>query len=302
MGLIYNFFILQEHGTLHTGVKPHRCPICGREIRVKSNLYKHMKIHKKNAELGITSGRGRHHNSPQTPNSTSPSTSSNSGSTPIRTAQPTKKSAIHLTPVVNSIIKVEVPETHKQKVKQIKVEDRILEVKQEPMIQTHCFQPSSTSASRISMNNGTITASPMQGATALDVVVENELAGGGTEHRGPIVVSIVTDGLGGSATNILQNMDPEQQAQLFSAVTSLANAQGHTVTVAAAPGHGSSAGTTTFIASPLQTSTAVAASATSSSNSSSTSGTQQDPILGVSNTQYYTNTQQFFTSLDQLQN
>lgn len=40
-------FAQQEHRTLHTGEKPHQCPICGREVRVKSNLYKHMKIHKK---------------------------------------------------------------------------------------------------------------------------------------------------------------------------------------------------------------------------------------------------------------
>lgn len=44
MGTIY---FLKEHVTIHTGLKLHRCPICGREIRVKSNLYKHMKIHKK---------------------------------------------------------------------------------------------------------------------------------------------------------------------------------------------------------------------------------------------------------------
>lgn len=44
------FFKKKEHVTIHTGVKPHKCPICGREIRVKSNLYKHMKIHKKAQE------------------------------------------------------------------------------------------------------------------------------------------------------------------------------------------------------------------------------------------------------------
>lgn len=127
----------------------------------------------------------------------------------------------------------------------------------------------------------------------MDVVLENaELTGG--EHRGPIVVSIVTDGLGGGPGNILQ-MNPEQQAQLLSAVTSLANSQGQSVTVAAAPLSG-----TAFLASPLQSTTTGGATIANAVVSSS-SATSQDPILGVSTTQFY-NTQQFFTSLDQLQN
>lgn len=135
----------------------------------------------------------------------------------------------------------------------------------------------------------------------MDVVLENasELGANSGEHRGPIVVSIVTDGLSGGPGDILQ-MDPEQQARLLSAVTSLATSQGQTVTVA----QSSAGGPTTFIASPMVTSTVTAAPSNSSTSTvtSATSSTQQDPILGVSNTQYYTNTQQFFTSLDQLQN
>ncbi len=38
MDIFWEFFAFQEHGTLHTGVKPHRCPICGREIRVNDNI------------------------------------------------------------------------------------------------------------------------------------------------------------------------------------------------------------------------------------------------------------------------
>lgn len=34
--------------TLHTGEMPYECHICGRKVRVLSNLYKHFMVHKKN--------------------------------------------------------------------------------------------------------------------------------------------------------------------------------------------------------------------------------------------------------------
>lgn len=34
--------------TIHTGEMPHECHICGRRVRVLSNLYKHYMVHKKN--------------------------------------------------------------------------------------------------------------------------------------------------------------------------------------------------------------------------------------------------------------
>ncbi|ODM92374.1 B-cell lymphoma 6 protein [Orchesella cincta] len=277
---------LEEHGTLHTGVKPHRCPICGREIRVKSNLYKHMKIHKKNAELGITSGRGR--SNVNNSNTTVQVTSIASASSGTPTKTPTQ---------------IQQPKTENKmefKVKQIKVEEQsMIQVKEEPhetspIVQHHFHQQGASSSVNVNHPhpNNNSTSSPIQGATAVDVVLENELGTG--DHRGPIVVSIVTDGLSGGASNILE-MDPEQQAQLLSAVTSLATSQGQTVTVSAHPGvHPTTSAT--FLASPhpqqLQSVSATTTTTTSS---------QQDPILGVSNTQFY-NTQQFFTSLDQLQN
>lgn len=39
---------MQEHMTIHTGEMPHECHICGRKVRVLSNLYKHFLVHKKN--------------------------------------------------------------------------------------------------------------------------------------------------------------------------------------------------------------------------------------------------------------
>lgn len=256
---------------------------------MKSNLYKHMKIHKKNAELGITTGRGRHHHH----NNTTATPSTSTSATAQKNAQPPRRgnnsNLPPPPPIVNTLIKVDPPQP---KIKHIKVEDRIIEVKQEPGLMTsHSFQVASS----------TRTSANMHGGTSMDVVVENpsDLGGAASEHRGPIVVSIVTDGQGGGPGNIL-HLDPEQQAQLLSAVTSLATSQGQTVTVAAAP----SSSATAYIASPLQTSSAATSSHSSSVTavSSSHSSTAQDPILGVSNTQFYTNTQQFFTSLDQLQN
>jgi hypothetical protein len=33
--------------TLHSGEKPHECPECGKLIRMRSNFYKHLKVHQR---------------------------------------------------------------------------------------------------------------------------------------------------------------------------------------------------------------------------------------------------------------
>ncbi|VDN55642.1 unnamed protein product [Dracunculus medinensis] len=44
-----NKFLLKKHQFIHTGLRPHRCPFCGKRFNRKDNLLRHKKTHIANA-------------------------------------------------------------------------------------------------------------------------------------------------------------------------------------------------------------------------------------------------------------
>jgi len=52
-----NKFLLKKHQFIHTGLRPHSCPYCGKKFNRKDNLLRHKKTHVANA---VVNAKRRH--------------------------------------------------------------------------------------------------------------------------------------------------------------------------------------------------------------------------------------------------